>query len=401
MGTDSARERASSDRHHVWNRLKRAVQRRWQRRLAAKHSGEALTVDDFDPASVRQALIILPNWRMGNLLLTTPVAEWLRRGLLAKGARDPQIDLCSGGDFAALLQGNPHIRRHLPIPRAIRPLARRALRAELAGAGYDLVYVAHYTGSPLASRLALATGARLRVGAGRANVGPLNLVVERPPRRDNITDQHRAVLERLGLAPDPSVEICMVSTPEELDEARRTIAQWDLGEGRRPLGLFVVGHRIKQMPLAHWAAIIARLRADFPALEPVVFHGAKDTAKIRRLQRALGARPVRAVAAPLRQFCALVEQLAAVVTCDCGPMHLARAKRRPLVSLFTRDNFDRFAPRGPGRVCLYAPPPGPAPADVSAALRGVLEPDVQLRLQPPPEVTPAQFSRPARPCSSE
>jgi ADP-heptose:LPS heptosyltransferase len=357
--------------HRIFNNLKHALRRAARRRLVRGHSGEMLTPADLDPTAVTRCLIILPNWRMGNLLLATPIAQWLREGLIARGAQSPTVDLCSGGHFANLLEHNPHIRRHIEIPTAFHPAQRRALARKLAADQCDLVYVANYTADHLALRLALATRARYRVGAGEKAAGPLNILVRRGDKDAAITEQHRTVLEELGFNPDPAVDIAMISTPDELAEADRTIAGWKLGEGRRPLALFPMGHRIKQMTFTHWAAIITRLRADFLELEPIVFHGPKDAAKLRSLQRALGSCPIRAVAAPLRPFCALIERVAAAVSCDCGPLHVARAKRRPLVSLFTKDNHDKFAPRGPDRAILFDPA-GPSPAEVSTALRRVL-----------------------------
>jgi ADP-heptose:LPS heptosyltransferase len=358
-------------RFNLINTPKRAILRWRHDRLARRHAGEMLQPGDVDFASVRRALVILPNWRMGNLLLATPIAQWLSEGLRAKAAKDPVLDLCSGGHFASLLAHHPHVRRHIAIPAALHPLARRAMRRDLAGVGYDLTYLANYGGDHLGCKIAVATGARYRLGAGSANAGPLNVVVKRPGKDEPITEQHRAVLEQLGLDPDPAVDLTMTSTPEERDEARREIASWNLGEGRGALGLFPCGHRIKQIPLDHWARIVERLREDFSDLEPVVFHAPADRGKIEALQRALEAHPVRAVSVPLRRFCALVECMEAIVSCDAGPLHLARAKRRPLVSLFTKPNHDKFAPTGPGRICLFDPR-GPSPEQVSSALRRVL-----------------------------
>lgn len=355
--------------HRVFNRTKKAIQRWAHDRLAARHTGPMLSPSDLDARSIRRALIILPNWRMGNLLLATPLARWLREGLWARGAAEVEVDICSGGDFAALLQHHPHIRRHLAIPTAAHPIQRRALRAQLAEMRVDLALLANYARDPLGMTLALATGARLRAGAGRANEGPLNLVVSKPDKDAEITEQHRAVIEQLGLTPDPTVDIEMVSTPAELAAAREEIASWEL-RGRRPVGVFFVGHRIKQMPLDLWAHIVERIRADHPGLEPVAFHAPGDIGKARALAAHLTA-PVRLVCRPLRQFAALVEGLEAVVSCDCGPLHLARAKRRPLVSLFTKANWDKFAPRGQRRACLFRPG-GPRPEEVSNALRAVL-----------------------------
>ncbi|MBN1478262.1 glycosyltransferase family 9 protein [Candidatus Sumerlaeota bacterium] len=357
-------------RFNLINTPKRAILRWRHDRLMRRHAGEMLRPEEVDFASVRRALVILPNWRMGNLLLATPICQWLREGLQARGAKDPVIDLCSGDSFASLLIHHPHVRRHIAIPTAFHPFARRAMHRSLAAEGYDLAFLANYGGDHLGCKIAVATGARYRLGAGSGNEGPLNVIVKRPGKDDPITEQHRAVLERLGLEPDPSVDLTMVSTPEELEEARREIASWSLGEGRRPVGLFPCGHRIKQIPLGHWARIIERLRQDFPDLEPVVFHAPADRGKIEVLQRTLGTRPVRAVSAPLRRFCALVECMEAIISCDAGPLHLARAKRRPLVSLFTKPNHDKFAPTGPGRICLFDPA-GPSPQEVSSALRRV------------------------------
>jgi ADP-heptose:LPS heptosyltransferase len=346
--------------------------RRWtQRRIAAGNPTQMLTPEDLDPPSIRKALIILPNCRMGNLLLATPIAQWLRQGLAARGAPEPVIDICSDGHFADLLAHNPHVHRHIEIPTAAHPLARRALMRTLAAEKFDLVYLATHGGKPLASHLALATRARFRIGAGSEQEGPLNLLLDPPGKDAPITERHRAVVERLGLAPDPDVDLTMISTPEEIDAARATIAAWDLGDGRRPLAVFPMGHRVKQIPFDKWAAIIDRLRADFPGLDPVVFHGPADAAKMRSLQSALGPHPVRAVAVPLRPFCALVQCAAAAVTCDSGPMHVARAKRRPIVSLFTKNNGRKFAPQGPNQVSIFRHE-GPDPGEVSCALRRVL-----------------------------
>lgn len=373
LGIDSSpHTRLNATLMGALNTLKKAHLRWRQRRLTAGLDTRPLRPDEIDASQIRRALIVLPNWRMGNLLLITPIAQWLREGLIAKGATNPVIDICSGGNFAAVLQHNPHVRQHISIPGFTKPSQRRALMKQLADEKYDLVHLATYGGTPIASRIVLSTRARYRTGAGSSNEGVLNILVKRGDKNAAITERHRTVLENLGFDCDPTVDLTMVSTEEELSEARATIDSWNLGEGRRPLGIFFVGHRSKQMPLPHWAQIITRIREDHPQLEPVVFCAPGDAKKLIALQSALGDRPIHAIQTSIRKFAALVECMAAIVACDCGPMHMARAKRRPIVSLFTKDNWDKFAPTGPGRVCLCRKG-GPTPAEVSDALRSILK----------------------------
>jgi len=117
-----------------------------------------------DPASLRRVLLIRADDRVGNVLLTTPLARSLREGLphvridwlIAQG-REPLVD----GLFLA--------DRLIPFRR--NPAALCWLVAALRAGGYDAVIdAAHHDVFSLTSALITrATGASIRIGPARGD----------------------------------------------------------------------------------------------------------------------------------------------------------------------------------------------------------------------------------------
>jgi len=314
------------------------------------------------PEDLRRVLVVRPDDRVGNALLTVALALALRDALPRA-----RIDLLLARRRAAVAEGLPGV--HL-VPFEKTDAFRHPLRfvqflRALRAAGYDAVIdAAHWHAFSLTSALLSRVAARRwLVGADRG-ASHLYSHAEPPPPPDLPEVQAKLLLlNGLGLSPPP---------PPALQTA---------------LG---IEH-------AAWAAEVTRALPGFAALNP----GARKAdhrwpaERFAGLARALGARGVpslvtwgpgeealaRAVAessggaasvAPpsdLGRLAALFRRAALVVTNDTGPMHLAAACGAPVLALLHAPEGARWAHPGPRFAALVAP----EVAEAAAAAAGLLD----------------------------
>jgi lipopolysaccharide heptosyltransferase II len=293
---------------------------------------------------------------LGDVLLTTPVIRGLRQRY--PGAR---IDVLVKPLYADLLRFNPHVTSVITFEDgADQSLA--ALGGELRRRRYDLVLDLHRS---LRSNLLRPWLWRARRRSVRKFVVRRYLLVRWKWNTYRgivpVPDRYRAAAADLGVQDDgEGLELCLPD--ETLAAMRARMERLKIERFPTVIGFAPTArHFTKCWPAERFVACGVAL-ASKPGVKILVF-GAKDEAEycgdiVHLINTSAGGR----VAENLSADSSLLESAAAmdyckVVLCnDSGLMHLASARRRPVVALFgsTVKEFG-FAPyRTPGGVIEHA-----------------------------------------------
>lgn len=308
---------------------------------------------------VRRILLVRPNFRLGNALITNPLIMALRERF--PGAR---IDYLGGeGTFAVL--------DHLPIDERIamsrgfvlRPWRFVALFRELRRRHYDLA-IEGAMGSFSGGLYVWLSGARHRLGVPRRNERFLDVRLPPTPVA-HAYDGPVAFAAHLGVrCPDRPT---WVVSSDEQRAAVDLLAGLGLASPGGPVlpfvAFFVGGHGAKRWPNERWVDLAGRVAAD--GVHIALFAGPEEAASVPALRAALAGRAVVVEPQPLRTFAAVLAAAAVVVTPDSGPMHLAAAVGTPVIAVLASRGSTFFRPRGPADVVLVEP----CVEDVDTALR--------------------------------
>jgi lipopolysaccharide heptosyltransferase I len=181
------------------------------------------------------------------------------------------------------------------------------------------------------------TGAKLRVGFGNARELGWMFYTHRVQTSwtKHAIDRYLDLAVDLGCERGP-VEFVFPTT----DEDRATVAAM-LPDGKR-FAVLLPGTNwmTKRWPVKHFAEIVKPLREKY-GLETIVAGSPADS----QLAEQIGGMNLCGKT-NLRQLVALLERADLVIANDSGPMHIAAALGRPLVTAFGPTNADRTGPFG-------------------------------------------------------
>ena len=302
-------------------------------RLAARIASWVLPVAHGappDPRRLRRVLVVRTDDRVGNALLTIPLAR-----ALANALPEARVDLLLASKRAIAAEGLPGISV-IRFDKRARPIAYMAFLRELRRARYDAVIdAAHWHAFSLTSFLLSlwAASPRWLLGAQRGPSRLYSAAVPLPEREDKT-----ALLQGLGLHPaTPRLETAL-GQGAPLVQGRFAA----LNPGARK-----ADHR---WPAERYAEVARELKKR---LRCVVFWGPGEEALARQVAQLSGAE----VAPPtdLDQLAACLRAAALVITNDTGPMHLAVACGAPVVALFLDADGLRWAHPGPRFAAVVAP----------------------------------------------
>jgi len=321
-------------------------------------------------------LVVAPNW-LGDAVMSLPMMRALRqarrdRPLLVLARRGPAAVYRASGTAVEVLPATGSLWRDAGTARRRAPgeawLLPNSFRAAL---------------------LALAAGARERIGYATDGRGPL-LTHRRPPppRTAHQVRDYDDLLRSRGVAPD--------SGPPRLDlseaareTARAHLAAAGIDPSARPV-LLAPGAAwswTKRWPPERFGRLAAHLAAAGTSVAVAIGPGEEDLA--RGVTEAAGASiPVLGASLDPVELAALFSLARVVIANDSGPMHLAAAVGTPVIALFGPTDPGRTGPEGsPARVldrylfcspCFLAVCPygheclrGIGPEDVLRALEGL------------------------------
>jgi len=279
----------------------------------------------FDTAPGR-ILIIKPS-AIGDVVHTLPILNLLRRRWPKSHISWLITPACAG-----LLEGHPQIDELIPFDRKLFGKTWKSITAAhqlllfglaLRGRKFDLVI--DLQGLFRSGLLTIQTGAKYRVGSTSAREFGWVFCTHLAPLdtwNQHAVERYLSVAEYLGLGRSP-VEFIFPTD----DTDRHAVA--DLLPGNEPYAVLLptTHWETKRWPVEKFAALVEPLQERF-GLKSVVA-GDRSAAGLHIPGAInLGGKTT------LRKLTALLERASLVIANDTGPMHIASALGRPLVTLF-------------------------------------------------------------------
>ena len=290
-----------------------------------------------DGSASRRVLIVMMS-ALGDSVHVLPVIHALKR-------HDPRthVTWVLQPGPASLMRGHPHVDEILLFERSRGWKAFPHLRKQMAGRRWDLVLdLQVYFKASLVTAMARSPH---KLGFDRARARDLNwLATTRriPPHApQHVQDQYFEFLAALGVPHEP-VEWGLGPWPRERAAQSAFFAGLD-----RPAAVLVIGstHPEKEWLPERWAALADALWADF-GLQPVLAGGTSE--RERETERVIRERSrapiVSTLGVPLRELVWILDGSALVVSLDTGPLHMAVALDRPVISLMGYNNPRRVGP---------------------------------------------------------
>ena len=244
---------------------------------------------------------------------------------------------------ATLVQGHPSVDEILLFDRSRGWRAFLDVREALANRAFDLVINLQVYFK--AGIITAFTNAPVKLGFDRARARDFNwLFTNRkiPPHpNQHVQDQYFEFLRAIGLSPDP-VTWNLGPWPEERPWQRDFFSTIE-----RPAVAMVVATSKpeKDWLPERWAELSDALYHDF-GLEPLIVGGRSD--RELRAERIILDRarhkPRSALGSGLRKLVSILDGSALAIAPDTGPLHMAVAIERPVISLVGYTNPKRTGP---------------------------------------------------------
>jgi heptosyltransferase I len=285
--------------------------------LARRRTPISFRIPDIFSAPPRKILIVKPS-ALGDIVHTLPILALLRK-------RFPKSHIAwlVAQPFAGLIDGHPMLNQLIRFQRGGESpaMAFMSLLRELGELNFDLVV--DLQGLARSAMLTFATGARLRVGFRSAReFAPLAYT----HKIDSRGDERHAVERYLDVAEALDCGRGPIEFPFVIDRSR---VESQISSSQRTAVLLPgTNWETKKWPVSHYARLSELLVADGYR---VIVAGAKDAVPLaKQIPTAIDLTNQTT----LPQLVALLERADIVIANDSGPMHIAAALGRPLVTIF-------------------------------------------------------------------
>lgn len=244
---------------------------------------------------------------------------------------------------ASLVRGHPAVDDIIIFDRTLGWRAFADVRRELTRRRFDLLIdLQVYFKAGVVTAL---SGAPVRLGFDRARARDLNWLFTNKQipaaRVKHVQDQYFEFLVELGITPHP-VTWNLGPWPSELDWQ----SEW-VSHINRPFAAIVVGSSkvAKDWIPERWAAVCDILEKTYD-VQPVLVGGETDreTEAVARISAAAARPPVIALGSGLRRLVSILDASSLVIAPDTGPLHMAVALDRPVISLIGYSDPRRTGP---------------------------------------------------------
>ena len=290
------------------------------------------------PQSVGRRYCIVMLSAVGDAVHVLPVVNAIKRA-------DPpsHITWILQPGPAALIDGHPAVDEIVRFDRSRGWRAFTDIRTMLRGRRFDVVLgLQDYLKAGLLTAIAPAP---IKLGYDRARARDANwLFTNRriPPHEpQHIQDEYLEFASALGIEPQP-VRWDIGPWGAERDWQREFVRQFD-----RPIVSLVIGTSRPQKDwyAERWGELSDALSGRY-GLQPVLVGGRsprEEATEMAIMERAR-LKPYTALNSGLRRLVAILDASALVISLDTGPLHMAVALARPVISLLGFSNPLRTGP---------------------------------------------------------
>jgi ADP-heptose:LPS heptosyltransferase len=300
----------------------------------------------LEPSRLRRVLVVRSDDRVGNALLTVPLAR-----ALAELLPQARIDLLLPARRALAAEGlgSVHVLRFEKRDVFRHPLRFLRFLRELREAGYDAaIDAAHWHSFSLTGALLARIAARgAVVGSARGAQALYSQIVPLPPEGVREVEAKLLLLRGLGLAPPPAppLETALGSSPAARERARVALRELGIAGPFVALnpGARKADHR---WPARAFGALAARVHKR-EGLPSVVLWGPGERPLADAVRAASETAAQLAPETDLDGLAAFFREAALVVANDTGPMHLAVACGAFVLALGMSADAERWSHPGP------------------------------------------------------
>ena len=274
----------------------------------------------IDTEAIQRILLVRINYRIGNILFTTPLLN-----ALEKKFPHAQIDVIIGAPFiSSLIEGMPQVRHVYSFPRKLlkQPLKVWALKKELVQNHYDLLVTPSLMSSS-DSLIALSVPAKYKVGFYAPDVfSPLTHTVPVP---EDIAHEALKPLALMSLFGETQQDDRVSFLDIRLSEAEKQNA----GKGIPPkaIGIFRDARNEKKIDDQWWRELLEALHQNDASLTFIDILDPNNTIPLNENMQTLSEKDLRLLAAK-------IANMDAFICGDTGPMHLASASGTATIALF-------------------------------------------------------------------
>jgi len=270
--------------------------------------------------AVQRILLVRINYRIGNILFTTPLLN-----ALEKKFPRAKIDVIIGAPFiSSLIEGMPQVHKVYSFPRELlkHPMKVWALKKELTENQYDLLMTPSLM-STSDSLIALSVPAQYKVGFYAPDVfSPLTHTVPVP---EDIEHEALKPLALMSLFGETQQDDRVSFLDIRLNEAEKKNAGKDIPPNA--IGIFRDARNEKKIDDQWWRELLEILHQRDASLTFIDILDPNNTIPLNENMQTLSEKDLRLLAAK-------IANMDAFICGDTGPMHLASASGTATIALF-------------------------------------------------------------------
>lgn len=329
---------------------------------------------EIDPRAVKSILVVRQHDQLGDLLLSTPAIQALRRHF-----PEARITVIARHYTYGVLLNNPDIDRLLIFPEKLKLATPRRLWSLIKGLAdhYDLAVVLNTVSHSLSSDiLAWLSGARWRLGSSEHPFSPnrsspfYNLFSPVPDQRLHETRRNLRILEFIGVEADDLGEKMVLSLKER--EFGEEILWRHHLLPEKTVGLNLGAYKMpNRWPYQKYAALADWLVGEL-GFQVAVFWGPKEEDLGELFLGAVNAEVTPLPGLDIRQLAGVLSRLRMVVCNDTGIMHLSAALGTPTFAIFGQNDPEYWRPLNRNFYGVWGPDKTRASAELETVKSGIM-----------------------------